>query len=204
MQYFSRLLNSRAVASQGHGEAGAKAPSQQKISTAAGQASTVGIDVVINAVRDALKEAQNNNVPNFPPLKSVEITLSTVASKEGGAKFKILVFSIDTTGLDESASTIKLTMQPPTTKQGTSAAVNPANYEKALAAALNMAKEGVVAANRAGPPNLITSNIEIEIKFTVTGKGGGGISLEPIGLDLSGKLSKSQIHTLKLVFGKGS
>lgn len=165
--------------------------------------STVGIDLVINAIRDALKEAQDNNVPNFPPLKSVDITLSTVASKEGGAKFKILVFSVGGKVSDEAASTLKVTMKPPTTKEGVAASLNPATYKKALAAALNVAKEAVVASNQAGTPKLDTTNIEIEVKFTVKKDGEGGISLVPIGLDVSGKLSKSQIHTLKLVFGTG-
>jgi len=164
---------------------------------------TVGIDLVINAIRDALKEAQDNNVPNFPPLKNVDITLSTVASNEGGAKFKILVFPVGGEVSDERPSTLKVTMKPPTTMEVGRVAIDPAKYKKALAAALNVAKEAVVAANHASTPRLDTTKIEFEIHFTVKKDGEGSISLEPIGLDDSGKLFKSQVHTLKLVFGSG-
>jgi hypothetical protein len=172
---------------------------------------TVGIEEVIKAVGEALKEAQDNNVPGFPPLKSVEITLSVVESKEGGAKFKILVFSIGGGISGEYASTITLKMQPPTTKQGSPAsAVDKKKYKMALASALNVSKAGVISAKEA-LPQLITSNVEIEVAFTVKGDAEGGISIEPIGLadisaglGLSGKLSKSQVHKMKLVFGTGS
>jgi hypothetical protein len=72
-----------------------------------------------------------------------------VASREGGAKFKILVFPIGGKVSNESPSTLKVTMKPPTTS------------------ALNVAKEAVVASNHADTPRLDITNIEIDIKFTV-------------------------------------
>jgi hypothetical protein len=166
---------------------------------------TVGIDKVVEAVGKALEEAQANNVEGFPPLKSVEISLSVVNSKEGGGSLKILFFSVGGKISGEDVSTIKLKMEPPPTKKAIGLKKS---YDKSLAAALNVAKEGVIAAGEE-LPNLITSNVEIEVAFTVTKQGESGISIDPIGIgDLSvgigadGKLSKSQVHTLKLVFEK--
>lgn len=161
------------------------------------------IDQIINAIRAALTEAQDNNPPGFPPLKSVNITLATVASKEGRAGFKFLVFSVGGTASRGNASTLKVTMQPPRTKTGAQA-VKSVDYKQALAAALNLAKEAVESANRAGEPKLNTTDIEIEIKFTVSTDGKGGISLLPIGLDVGGTVSNSEVNTLTLVFGAGS
>ena len=170
---------------------------------------TVGIDDVLKVIGEALREAQGNDVKDFPPLKSVEINLSAVASKEGGVKFKILVFSIGGGISGEDASTIKLKMEPPPTMPGKALTVEPEKYKMALAAALNVSKAAVVSAKK-NLPQLITSDIEIEVAFTVKEQAEGGISLEPIGIgDLSasiggsGKLSKSLVHKLKLAFGKG-
>jgi len=189
----------------------ATSPLAQTEKTAPSQdVKTVEIDAVINAIGEALKEAQGNNVPDFPPLKSVEITLSTVASKEAGAKFKILVFSIGGGISGEDVSTIKFKMEPPTTKSAKTAAVNPERYKMALASSLNVAKAGVLSANQ--KLKLVkTSEVEIEVAFTVKQQGDGGISLEPLGLGetaaslgVNGKVSRSQVHKLKLAFGTGS
>jgi hypothetical protein len=186
-------------------------PAQTKDASPPQQEKTVNIDEVVKAVGEALKEAQGNNVPGFPPLKNVEINLSTVASKEGGGKFKILVLSFGGGISVEDVSTIKLKMEPPTTKQGTTdPTIAPIRYKQALAAALNLCKAAVVSAKQ-NLPQLITSDVEIEVAFTVKQSAEGGLSIEPVGLgDLgasiggSGKLAKSQVHKLKLVFARGS
>jgi hypothetical protein len=168
---------------------------------------TVGITEVVKAIGEALKEAQENNVAIFPPLKSVEINLSTVATKEGGAKFSILIFKIGGGISGEDVSTIKFKMEPPTTRTATRG-VDPKKYRMALAAALNTCKAGIVTAKQS-LPQLDVSEIEIEVAFTVQENAEGGISVEPIAIGdvavgggVNGKLSKSQVHKMKLVFGK--
>ena len=168
---------------------------------------TVGITEVVKAIGEALKEAQENNIEMFPPLKSVEINLSSVATKEGGAKFSILIFSIGGGLSGEDVSTIKLKMEPPTTKTA-QRGVDQKKYKMALAAALNTCKAGIVAAKQ-GLPQLDVSEIEIEVAFTVKDNAEGGISVEPIAIGdvavgggVNGKLSKSQVHKMKLVFTK--
>jgi hypothetical protein len=164
---------------------------------------------VVNAIGEALKEALENNVSLFPPLKSVEINLSTVVTKDGGAKFSILIFSIGGEISVEDASNIKLKMEPPTTRTD-KRRVDSKKYRMALAEALNTCKAGIVAAKQS-LPQLNVSEIEIEIAFTVQENAQGGISIEPIAIGdvavgggVNGKLSKSQVHKMKLVFGISS
>lgn len=173
-------------------------------------AQNADIDQVLKVVSEALKEAQDNNVPGFPPLKNVEINLSTVASKEADGKLKVVVVSIDGGISSEDASTITLKMAPPTTKDvGRASAIDPQKYKMALAAALNVSKDAVVRATQI-LPQLITSEVQIEVAFTVKKSLDGGVSIDAIGIGgltagigATGKLSKSQVHKLKLVFGRG-
>ena len=123
-----------------------------------------------------------------------------------------MVFKIGSEIVGEEASTIKLTMEPPptTTKEVEKGrALDPNEYKMALAAALNISKEAVLSAKQ-HLPLLITSEIEIEVAFTVKKNAEGGISISPIGIgeltvgaNIGGKLSKSQVHKLKLLFSKG-
>jgi hypothetical protein len=175
----------------------------------ANKTKTIDITEVVKAIGEALKEAQENNVAIFPPLKSVEINLSTVATKEGGAKFSILIFS--TTGgiSGEDVSTITLKMEPPTTKTAPRT-VDSKKYKMVLAEALNTCKAGIIAAKKS-LPQLDISEIDIEVAFTVKENAEGGISVAPIAIGdvavgggVNGKLSKSQVHKMKLVFGTGS
>src|SRR5438477_12952474 len=61
-----------------------------------GGADGAPLEAVIDAVREALNEAQTNNVAGFPALKSVTIKLQTVASRSVGGQVQFLVFSLGT------------------------------------------------------------------------------------------------------------
>src|SRR5258706_6087214 len=59
---------------------------------AGGGADGARLEAVVDAVREALNEAQTNNVSGFPALKSVTIKLQTVASRSVGGQVQFLVF----------------------------------------------------------------------------------------------------------------
>src|SRR5204862_3848012 len=59
-----------------------------------GVADGARLEAVVESVREALNEAQTNNVAGFPALKSVTIKLQTVASRSVGGQVQFLVFSL--------------------------------------------------------------------------------------------------------------
>ena len=79
---------------------------------APGGAEGARLEAVIEAVRGALVEAQANDVPGFPPLKSVTIKLQTTTARSAGGGVDFLVFSAGSRVTSESVSTLELEMAP--------------------------------------------------------------------------------------------
>jgi len=68
------------------------------------------LEAVIDSVREALNEAQANNVAGFPPLKSVTIKLQTAASRSAGGQIEVLVFALGARYSADEASTLEMQM----------------------------------------------------------------------------------------------
>jgi NTP-dependent ternary system trypsin peptidase co-occuring protein len=166
-----------------------------------GGADGARLEAVVDAVREALNEAQTNNVSGFPALKSVTIKLQTVASRSIGGQVQLLVFSLGTRYTSDAASTVELEMVPPKTSEKESVAAGP-QLKEALAQAINLAKVGVLKASKGTPP-LVMKNISIDVKFAVETQGSGGatVTLVPLGIEGSGRISRQKIQTVSLVFG---
>jgi len=166
-----------------------------------GGADGARLEAVVDAVREALNEAQANNVVGFPALKSVTIKLQTVASRSVGGQVQFLVFSLGTRYTADAASTLELEMVPPKTSERESVAAGAA-LKDALAQAINLAKVGVLKASKGSPP-LVMKNISIDVKFAVETQGSGGatVTLVPLGIEGSGRISRQKIQTVSLVFG---
>ena len=166
-----------------------------------GGADGARLEAVVDSVREALNEAQTNNVPGFPALKSVTIKLQTIASRSVGGQVQFLVFSLGTRYSSDAASTVDLEMVPPKTSERESVAAGP-ELKDALAQAINLAKVGVLKASKGSPP-LVMKNISIDLKFAVEAQGSGGatVTLVPLGIEGSGKISRQKIQTVSLVFG---
>jgi Trypsin-co-occurring domain 2 len=160
------------------------------------------LDSVIDSVREALNEAQTNNMPGFPPLKSVTIKLQTIASRSAGGQVQFLVFSLGTRYTSNAASTVELEMVPPKTREAESLMAGP-DLKEALAQAINLAKAGVMKASKGSPP-LVMKNIAIDLKFSVEAQGSAGatVTLVPLGIEGSGRISREKVHTVSLVFGQ--
>lgn len=163
------------------------------------------LSAVLAALQESLKEAQQNNVPGFPPLKSATITLQTIATVEKGVSFKFLVFSIETKSKTEKSSSVILKMTPPpTTELKGFADIDPAKLKHALAKAINLAKVGTVQANT-GTPKLDMNNVKIEIRFAVSVGVAGGVEIAellPVGVKGTGRLDANHIHSVALEFGR--
>ena len=173
----------------------------QTAAPVSGGAEGARLEAVIEAVRGALVEAEANDVPGFPPLKSVTIKLQTTASRSAGGGVDFLVFSMGTRYLTETASTLELEMEPPPSRRAET--LTAGNVKEALAQAINLAKAGVVKASNGTPP-LSMKKISIDLKFTVevSGTGGAAVTLVPLGIEATGKISREKVHTVSLVFGK--
>jgi hypothetical protein len=160
------------------------------------------LEAVINVIRDSLREAQTNNIPGFPALRDATISLQALTAREVGGGINFWIFAIGTKYENENASLVKLVMTPPSTTSGAlSGAAD--QLKLALARAINLAKVGVLNANKQ-EPRLRMNNIEIEIKFAVKVEGSGGVKITeilPIGIEGTGKLRRNQIHTVALRFG---
>jgi hypothetical protein len=169
---------------------------------AGGVAEGARLEAVIGAVREALNEAQSNNVPGFPPLKSVTIKLQTRATRSAAGEIQFLVFAAGTRYSAETASTLELEMEPPPTRSVEAVAPG-VNLKEALAQALNLAKVGVLRASAGNPP-LLMKTIAIDLKFAVdvSGSAGANVTLAPLGVEGTGKISREKVHTVSLVFGK--
>lgn len=137
----------------------------------------------------------------FPPLKSVTIKLQTVASRSAGGQVQFLVFSLGTRYTSNATSTVELEMVPPKTREAESLMAGP-DLKESLAQAINVAKAGVLKASKGAPP-LVMKNISIDLKFAVVVQGSGGatVTLMPLGIEGSGKISREKFHTVSLVFG---
>ena len=169
---------------------------------AGGGADGARLEAVIDAVRESLNEAQTNNVAGFPPLKSVTIKLQTVVSRSVGGQVQFLVFSLGTRYTSDTASTVELEMVPPKTREVESLTVGP-DLKEALAQAINLAKAGVLKASKGSPPLAMKSiSIDLKVAVEVQGSAGATVTLVPLGLDASGRISREKVHTVSLVFGQ--
>jgi hypothetical protein len=161
------------------------------------------MEAVINAIRVGIVEAQRNNVAGFPNVKSIEITLNTVAAKSTGGKLSFWIFTIGSKKTYETSSAVKVAMMPPPKKDAAGGPAAPVdNVATALGRAINLAKHAFITGN-SDEPKIQFNSAEIEIKFTVKKEGsvGGKVEILPLGFEGESKIDKSKIHTLKLVFG---
>ena len=159
-----------------------------------------GLEPVIDAVKAALVEAESSETPGLPPLKSVTVKLQTTAVRGAGGELRVIVFSAGGTISKEAASTIEIELGPP--EHGTRRLL-PAELKDTLARAIVAARAGAAHAARGDPP-LSVKSVRVDVRFSVSvgGSAAGSIQLVPAGLDLSGKISRENVHTVSLVFGR--
>ena len=192
----------RAVALILAGGLSAAACSSAGAPPAASSGNGAGLEAVVEAIQQALTEAQIPEVPGFPPLESVTVKLQTEVSRSVGGEIGVYVFSVGSRYTAETASTLELTMKPPETRAAPG--LRPAGeLREALARAIHLAKAGAAKAAGGTPPFVMTE-IEIDLKFAVEtgGSAGAKVALVPLGAEAGGKLNRNQVHSIRLVFGR--
>jgi hypothetical protein len=156
---------------------------------------------VIDAVREVIVEAETRDVVGFPALKAITVKLQTTVSRSAGGQVRYLVIAVGGSASSDTASTLELDMKPPAIPK-VRTLLPEETLKDALAQAIHLAKIGVAQAGKGDPP-LAMKSVSIELKFTiaVAGSAGTKVQLLPVGLDVSGSLSRSRVHVVKLEFG---
>jgi len=70
------------------------------------------LEAVMQAIQQALSEAQVSDVPGFPPLETVTIRLQTEAGRSVGGEISVYVVTVGSRYSSETASTLELTLKP--------------------------------------------------------------------------------------------
>lgn len=164
----------------------------------------VAMEAVIKTLRESIQESEENKVEGFPDLKEATVELNTLVTRGGGGKITFLVFSIGSDRKYEDSSKLTVKLIPPKPNKRIMGLNE--SLKETLAQAINLAKQATINANsQAGElPKLNTQTVTIELKFTVQRSVEGGVTIAdilPIGIEAKGKVEKTRIHTLTLVFG---
>jgi hypothetical protein len=152
---------------------------------------------VLAQVQRALEDAAARTAGmGLPPLAAVTLTLQTVITVSGGAKFKFLVFSFGQTWEKERSHELVLTLVPPKARPGTKADLA-GELADAIVEAASGVRDGL-----SGSPALTLSALKASVSFVVTGdtSAGGAFTLRPIEIELKGDLKTKAIHKVELSF----
>ena len=165
---------------------------------------SVTIQAVVAQVKDALSNVQTKLTNNqLPPLKSVKLTLQTVATTKAGVKISFWVLTIGGSVQKEASQEVVLELVPP--KPGNPANISSETFTKALEDSILNVAQGVQGADQGNLP-LKLDNLSVTLGFTVTAEGeaGGKLTLAPVTLDISGQKDKKVVHKLEVSYGSAS
>ncbi len=173
--------------------------------TSGSTAATDGADgaelaAVIDAVKQAVQDAETRDVAGFPPLKKVALKLQTTVTKSLGGEVRYLVASVSASGSAETASTLEIEWTPAETSRHRTVAAEQ-SLRDSLAQAIHLAKTGIAHAAQGEPP-LSLKSISIDLKFEVATAGSAGASVKilPVGVTGTGSISRTKVHTVALTF----
>jgi NTP-dependent ternary system trypsin peptidase co-occuring protein len=165
-----------------------------------GSKDAIAIQTVLAQVRDALVRCQRQlKGKKLPPLQSIDLTLQTVAEKDAGGTFKLLVISLGAKRAKEETQEVIVHLTPPSADNPTK--VGATSLTEALENAIVSAAEGAQNAGTKEYP-LIFSGLTVNLSFVVKTTGSAGISVEllPVTFELTGQVAKNAAQTIKLVF----
>ena len=154
------------------------------------------VEQILSEVQKALQNAQGKiNDPDFPELESVVVTLLTAITMAGGGKIKFLIFSFGMSWEKETSQELVYSLVPPP------AGPKMASVADQLTDAIVDAAEGVKKA-KTGKPPLVLDRFNALVAFLVIEEvsGSGEFKLQPVTLELSGKLKRKALHKIELKF----
>jgi hypothetical protein len=162
---------------------------------------SVTIQAVVAQVKEALSNVQTKLTnKQLPPLKSVKLTLQTVATGKAGAKISFWVITIGGSIQKESTQEVVLELVPP--KPGNPVNISSETFTKALEDSILDVAQGVQGTDQGSMP-LQLNNLTVTLGFTVTAEGTAGakLTLAPVTLDISGQKDKKVVQKLEVSYG---
>ncbi len=159
------------------------------------------LTAVIDAIREAIVEAETHDVGGLPALKAISLKLQTTVSRSAGGEVRYLVVAVRGGASSDTTSTLELEMKPPAIPK-TRTLLPEETLKDALAQAIRLAKIGAARAAKGEPP-LPMKSVTIELKFTVAVEGsvGATVQLLPLGLGATANISRQRVHSVRLDFG---
>jgi hypothetical protein len=139
-------------------------------------------------------------------LTGVDLTLHTEVDKDGHVGVSIFGISLGGHREQDSYNEFSLHLAPPDHNAPPLSSMQSVNVSEALVNALKAFADASVAAKKGDYP-LVAGGFYLELSFTVQyGVSGdtSGLSLIPIYPDVSGKIDKKNVQTVRLTFGKTS
>jgi hypothetical protein len=153
------------------------------------------INEIVDLINKSLEKAQGSL--SDIKIQEAEISLKTSYTKNGGGGFKIFLKASKKWEV-ENANTFTFTFDKVSTpKEG----LEKSGKQDYLTTALIDAAQQWKTLNNT-ISGLKKKNLSVEVSFTITKTSEGGIEFELIGVgvDVSGKLENSAVHTIKLTF----
>jgi NTP-dependent ternary system trypsin peptidase co-occuring protein len=158
----------------------------------------VAIQDVVKQIKQALAEAQSKlKTQNVFRIKTVTLTLQTVATKKIGGTFKLWIITFGHEVQKETTQQIVVQLGRPATP--TSALQ--ATIDEELVNAIVTASQGVKNSD-VGPFPLQPQKLTIELSFVITRDttAGGSFAVTPVSLDLKGDFKNQATHKMSLEF----
>lgn len=161
---------------------------------------SVEIERVINELKLALSQADFDlrNSANAPELESAVVKLETSLTKDINGKLKIVVFSIEASGAQETTSSITINLKP--AKEGRSVGSSPSFAQKLRELIVETAKG--ISKSQTGTVPLKVVSVTIVLTFVIEKVGAGGVQFEisPVSVELGASATKKTTHSVELTF----
>jgi hypothetical protein len=156
------------------------------------------VDTLLRDVRDTLIRVRADAASELR-LKSATLTLQAAVSVDAEGKVSLWVVSLGGGVSKEATQTITIELKPPEGGDSLEASAT----SDALASAI-LSSYGAVSSAEAASPPLRLEELRAGVKFVIAKEAGGGVDFKmlPISVEISGKVSESNVQEIELVFCK--
>ncbi|RBP48667.1 trypco2 family protein [Arenicella xantha] len=162
------------------------------------QESEIEIASVVEQIQNGIDIAKKGlAADSLPNLQSVTLNLNTAVKRDGGPKFKFLIFSFGKKWTSEASQTTTITLVPKVPR------VTPTSAEEisdSIAKMIIAAADGVSKASAHASVPLELGSLSIQQKFIVKNETSGGFSIELLSIEASGSYSEANVQTMTITF----
>ncbi|MDQ0391466.1 trypco2 family protein [Labrys monachus] len=167
---------------------------------AAGSVSDYPLSDLVREVKVALlKVAEASEAQQLPKLEKAELEINTSMKVEADGKVSLWVVELGASGNNEYASTINLTLIPPS--PGTNSSIATVHLADILSEAILSGAHAIQAAGEGKPP-LIASEFVASVHFAVERGADGRLEVKfpPFEASAGGAVASSQVQKITVTF----